>query len=93
MENTMNARQRRTAYRKIDRMVGKTFNYIKNRFEAVPVVVLGRTKPVHLMSSNSDNSMFDGTRPSVHRVMCRRAGRNDDSSLSPRLSQLAAAEA
>lgn len=87
----MNAHQRRKAYRKIDRMVGKTFNYTKNRFEAVPVVVLGRTRPVHLMSSNSDYSMFDGARPSVHRAMCRRVGRNDDSSLSPRLSQLFAA--
>lgn len=68
----MNAAQRRKAYRKIDRMAGKTFAHIKNSGEKVLVSVLGRTGPVHLMASNSDDSTFEGVRPSVHRARCQR---------------------
>lgn len=84
----MNAQQRRKAYRKIDRMIGKTLNFISNRGHAVKVTVIGRTVPVCELASCAYDYNFDGERASVHRVRCRRNDRSDGWTFSPRLSQL-----
>jgi hypothetical protein len=81
----MNSKQRRKAYRKIDRLAGKAFRLLKPSGEVVEVIAIGRTKPVHLLSSNSDWSSFDGMRPSVHRIECRS---KSGAKISPRLSRL-----
>lgn len=80
----MNAQQRRTAYRKIDRMVGKIFRYVKPSGKVLTVTALGRTTPVREMGCNSDHSTFSGVRPSVHRIRCS----TPLATISPRLSSL-----
>lgn len=67
----MNARQRRTAYRAIKAMIGRNIEFTLANGVVRAGVVLGLTKPVLEMGSNSDKSNFAGSRPSVHRVRVR----------------------
>lgn len=80
----MNAKQRRTRYRKIIGMIGKPVVYFKPR-GILTGVVLGLSRPVEHLSSNSDDSNFDGSRPSVHRV---RILLDSGAQISPRISRV-----
>jgi len=80
----MNAQQRRKAYRSIKRMVGKLVNYRVGSITHTGLVV-GLTDRVYNLASTSDFCMFDGSRPSVHRV---RVKLPSGSHQSPRLSKL-----
>ena len=81
----MNAQQRRKAYRKIDRMVGKEVFLLTPTGRKELVTVVGRTTRVWYLSSTSDQSTFDGGRASVHRAIVKL---QSGATQSPRISKL-----
>lgn len=84
----MNANQRRKAYRKIKSMIGAKVSYNRGDGIVNTGVIVGLTHRVYQLASTSDSSMFDGTRPSVHRA---RVELPSGSYQSPRLSKLVTA--
>lgn len=84
----MNAKQRRKAYRSIDRMAGRVFEMLKPSGKTITMTAIGRTKQAAWLASRSDNCTFDGGRPSTHRVFCVL---DSGATMCPRISSLAPA--
>lgn len=81
----MNAAQRRTAYRKIKALAGKAIEFTLKNGAVRKGVILGLTKPVLELGSCSAAYLFDGNRPSVHRIRVRLESK---ATMSPLLSRI-----
>jgi hypothetical protein len=84
----MNSKQRRTTNRVLNALIGKKAMFIASDGRTLPLVIIGRTVPVIELASVSIDYAFNGQRPSMHRMRCRRENAVTDSTLSPRLAQL-----